>query len=687
MAERGDTGGRNDHSGPARDVFQARVINIHGPAPEPAANELPPRAEVFVNRVGERAALAALAEDPGQRRRPAVAIISAGPGTGKSALAVEEASHLRPRFPDGALYLDCLPYRRRGAVDSYDLLGAALRSFGVPDSAIQSDPDERLRQYRRKTADKRFLMIVENVELRPEFDDLLPSAPGAALMVTTRRPAAELKRLKDIPVTLGRLSAADSRELLAEYCGGDRLDAEPEATGVLIQYCQGRPWDLHQAGRMLDTDSRLPVRGLLDRLRAHLRSEGHMEAIAGLAYAELTDEGRRLYRLLTVLPGDTFDAGDAVAVTGWTDQDATRALGELHRAGLVEAAPGDRYVFQEVVRAHAEERAEDDEPREILDAAAGRVIDRYRDLARYADQREAGNRLRLDRRALPDEDNPFPDAGTAMAWLHANRETLLDVQHLAARYGRPDDVWRFTEAMWRSFMARRTDAAWRESCRLGLDAAIELGDPRIESRMRAQYGRWALSYGDPVEAEEYMRAAIDLAESAGDDALHASGLEFLGRLLYFQDRFGEAIEANERALSLDGDPRAQGLNHQFIGQCHRELGDLDEALEHLELAGQRFRESGHTHDLGKVHSDIGDVRHQLGRNGEACESYLRALRLLHSETTSYYEANTLRAYGNVLAEMGEYEEAAKALGSALAYFRETASPETEAVEAEYRAVA
>lgn len=687
MAERGDAGDRNDFSGgEARDVYQAHVINLHGVAPESGANELPPRAEVFVDRTAERAVLTGLAENTGERRRPAVAIISAGPGIGKSALAVEQASELRPRFPDGALYLDCLPYRRRGAVDPYDLLGAALRSFGVPDDAIQRDPDERLRQYRRKTAGKRFLMVVENVEGRSEFEHLLPSEPASALLVTTRRPAAELKRLREIPVELGRLAPADARLLLAEYCGEERLDADPEATRILLQYCHGKPWDVHQAGRMLDAEPRLPVRGLLDRLRANLRSEGHMEAMAGLAYAELTDEGRRLYRLLTVLPGEVFDEGDAAAVTGWTAEDAHRSLGELRRAHLLDEAPGGRYAFQRAVRAHAEECAAAEEPREILDAAAGRVVDRYRDLARYADQ-ATGERLRLDPVALPAGGNPFPDEKSAMAWLHADRETLLDVQRLAAGLGRPDDVWRFTEAMWRSFMSRRSDAAWRESCRLGLDAAIELGDPRVESRMRAQYGRWAWEYGDRAEAEEYMRAAVDLAESAGDNALSASGIEFLGRLLYFQERYAEAIEANERALSLDGDPRARGLNHQFLGQCHEALADSARALEHLATAEELLRAHGNAQDLGKVLADIGDVHRDNGRLGEAAEHYLRALASLETGgSTTYYEATTLRAYGNVLAEMGEYASAAEPLGKALAYFEETASPLAEQVRAEYEAV-
>ena len=202
-------------------------------------------------------------------------------------------------------------------------------------------------------------------------------------------------------------------------------------------------------------------------------------------------------------------------------------------------------------------------------------------------------------------------------------EPLLDLAKLRIQQGRSEEAQRIL----RSVRASRS------------------GDPatlhNVAEALRAQ-GRYAEAVAD-------YRAALDI------DADFAPAHAGLGIALFQSERYEEAIEALEQALTLQPDlPIAGSSLHVFLGRTAQALGRPEaaehfaravrndprdrEALDHLAMARfgqQRYEEALSLYrimaevdpDNALTHSNLGATLYHLGRLTEALASIERALAL------------------------------------------------------------
>jgi DNA-binding SARP family transcriptional activator len=152
----------------------------------PRPRQLPADIAEFTGRTSQLAVLREKLAQPAP-----VVMISGIPGVGKTTLAVHAAHLMKQDFPDGQLYAHL---RGAGGHPSTpgDLLGQLLRALGREGSVIPADVGERAALFRTETADRKILVVLDNVADEAQVRPLLPGGAGCATLITSRQRLAAL---------------------------------------------------------------------------------------------------------------------------------------------------------------------------------------------------------------------------------------------------------------------------------------------------------------------------------------------------------------------------------------------------------------------------------------------------------------------------------------------------------------
>jgi predicted ATPase len=238
--------------------------------------------------------------------------ISGMPGVGKSALAIHVAQQLAESdFPDVQLYVDL-----RGAdgdgLDPAEVLAGFLRAFGLDESNIPRNLQERSRLYRSQLAGKRSIVLLDNAQDEAQVRPLLPGN-GCAVIITSRRVLGALAA-ESIPLKV--LSADEARDLLAKSIRITRLETEPQAAAEILRLCDGLPLAILIAGGTLKSKRHWSLgeysRKLADerqRLERLQLSDLSVRASFELSYRELSAADGLLFGKLGILVGKDFGEG------------------------------------------------------------------------------------------------------------------------------------------------------------------------------------------------------------------------------------------------------------------------------------------------------------------------------------------------------------------------------------------
>src|SRR4029450_12609730 len=151
------------------------------------------------------------------------------------------------------------------------------------------------------------------------------------------------------------------------------------------------------------------------------------DAPPDLSHPPLTIDQRRLLRLLAVHPGQDTDAHAAAALAGTGLSSVLSDLQQLWRDRRLARPSPARYALHDLVRAHANARAVDEDPQSARRAALTRLFDYYLAATAAAVDSQYHNVARL-RLRIPQPRTPTPDLTdpeTALAWLDVERPTLV----------------------------------------------------------------------------------------------------------------------------------------------------------------------------------------------------------------------------------------------------------------------
>jgi tetratricopeptide (TPR) repeat protein len=608
--------------------------------------ELPGPVRQFVGRAAELADLTGMLERT-SAQRPRTLVISAiagMAGVGKTALAMQWAHQVADRFPDGQLHVNLRGYDPGQPVSAADALAGFLRSLGVAEQDIPAEAGERAARYRSLLAGRRMLIMIDNAADVEQVRPLLPGSPSCVTVVTSRDALAGLVARDGAGrLDLGLLPPAEAVGLLRALIG-ERVDAEPEATKTLAGYCARLPLALRVAAERAAASPNVPLVDVASELAGQqerldlLDAAGDrltaVRAVFSWSFRHLDDQAARAFRLLGLHPGAGFDAYAAAALTGTTLRQA-------------------RWLLDRLARAHAA-------------VAAGTLF-----------------RGDPDQPALPRPAGPMPPLTSptaALAWLDAQRSTLVAVAAHAADHGwsghaiglaatifRYPDVGYFTDAA----------AMHRHACR----AAAQSGDRTAQAAALTMLGAANAAQGRLGQATSHLEQALTLCREDGDRIGEARALGNLGMVDYCQGRYQQSAGRHRKALAIYLDVAnhaGQARELHALGIVDLRQGRYEQAAGHLRRSLALFREAGLRSGEALVLGNLGELELRQGHYVQAIGHLRQSLGLGREIGNRPCQARALAGLGFSELRQGRRQQAIGHLRQSLALHRQSGNSSGQA---------
>lgn len=665
------------------------------PAVEPA--QLPADLSTFTGRDDELDRLLGLLTD-GSSTAVLISAIDGMAGIGKTALAVHVAHRLASRFPDGQLFVD-LHGHTHGIEQTTPAkaLDQLLRALGVPGEMVPDEAEPAAALYRSRIAGRRILIVLDNAADEDQIEPLLPGAPGCGVLVTSRRRLTGLDHA--VPLTLDVLPVPEAVALFTDITG---QQGDDEAVGDIVRLCGQLPLAIRIAAARLRARSSWTPAHLVDRLRDQRRRLGELStgqrgvaAAINLSYGQLPPDQQRMFRLLGLHPGADIDVAAAAALTGIDAMDAEDVLETLLDAHLLHQRHPGRYQFHDLVRVHAAQTCEQQDPEPARRAALTRLFDHYADMATAAMDMAYPNDIpRRPRRPRPAA--APADKTQATTWLDVEHVNLLDIAIHTAEHGWDRYTMHLSTTLSQHLETRAHLIAAERLHTDAVAAARRLGDQVGElnalnaaglvQRLRGRHGQALDNYaqalaladglshrhgeldamrgvgnshhmrGNFTQAVDYYQRALALARDIGDHGNEADVLRGLGDIDRLRGESDAAIGHYQEALriAIKHDDRTRELHVLFgIGNVHYTRGDHGLAADHYERCLRLARATGDR--KGELYALLGhgDVHRLQGRPVDARDCYLEVMRLTENMGNRNYQFEALHALGHVYLLTGD----------------------------------
>ena len=636
--------------------------------------QLPAPVRQFTGRQDELAALTGLLHQAGASgNAPAVVISAIGgmAGVGKTALALHWAHRVAERFPDGQLYVNLHGFDSGEPMAPADALAGFLRALGCSGPDIPVDGDERAGAYRSRVAGRRMLVVLDNARHAEQVRPLLPGSPECVTLVTSRDALAGLVAGDGaVRLNVDVLPMPEAVQLLRGLIG-TRVDDDRDATRQLACQCGQLPLALRVAAELAAARPGVTLADLI----ADLTSLQHRLDVLGVggderttvrsvlswSYKALSKDAARLFRLVALHPGPSFDRHAAAALTQATLPQVAQLLDQLARAYLIQATAPRRYGMHDLLRAYARDLAACDGANESP-AALTRLFDYYLHTAAMAmdttfpaerARRPAGPLVRTPTPALTGE-------GEALAWLAAERQSLVTIAVHAAEHGWPSHVTRLSATL-ASYL--EAECLYSEALTIhshARQAARSTGDVRAEAYALNSMGVMDLRLGRYQVCADNFEQALGLLREAGDQLGEARALGNLGFVGFLQGRGQHASDHLQQALTLFGalgDKPGQARMHANLGHVNLQQGRYQQASIHLQRSLALCHEIHDQSGQGRALGMLGEIDLQRGRYQQAADHLQQALAVFRTIGDLISEADVLAFLGVTDLRQGRYRQA------------------------------
>lgn len=315
-------------------------------------------------------------------------------GVGKTALAAQMAYRLRPHFPDGVLWANL--HRS----DPMTVLSVFAHAYGE-DVDHYKHLDSRSQMVRQLLADKRVLIILDDVWHGQDLTPLLPPTTGeTAVLITTRRQdifaTAGMHRLQVPPFDMAGQVAL---RLFDHFLDEQTVAAHEQTFWQIADLLGHLPLAVAIAASRMAYEPSWSPQDFLERLQ-HARQQlselvfedQSVQISFSASFAMLDEPLQRFFALIGVFGGRDFTPEAAAAVTQLSLQQAEDCLRKLYALSLCQLSSSDphqtRYRLHPLLSVYAEETAA---ARDYLSQAHMRLINFYIDYG----EKQCDNKPRL----------------------------------------------------------------------------------------------------------------------------------------------------------------------------------------------------------------------------------------------------------------------------------------------------
>lgn len=604
----------------------------------------------FTGRAGELARI--LGHVTHSAGATGVVAISGAAGVGKTTLALRVAHRLAAKFA-AVHFLDLRKPRT-----PLDALTALL-----PGEAPAS-LDAAVARWRAVTASAKTLVVLDDCLDAAQIEPLLPVGPGCMAIVTSR---ARLTGLDGAhPIALGVFPAEQASALLARIIGEDRVRADPEAVAALVARVGALPLAVRTLGAALRHRPRWPLAEVLE----HLPETGAGGAF-DLAYRQLPEHTRRVFRLLALHPGELGPPA-AAALTGRTREEAGEELERLTGAHLVEQPEPGRYRQHDLLADYAAGLLSRQDDRS-LDRLLTWYLHGAHDCARLL-----GLAMPAAPGGRPAEPHVPASRDDALAWFETERRNLVAAVGAASRRGSHTVAWRLAVALSPFFQLAGYPADWIATHETALPGVRDSGDAYGEAWLLNSVG---IAYRGLRRDEDAVRcwsAALEIRERIGDDVGTGLTLNNLAAGLASLERWDESVGFFRRSLEIwtaRGEPGYQAMALTNLADLHRRLEQWDECVSHATRAAVLAREAKRARSEAiAVHARARGLAGS-GRLDEALHAFNTCLRMLRDQDERWGIASTQRFRGEALLALGDEAAAIEAWRESAGLFAATDDPQ------------
>jgi DNA-binding SARP family transcriptional activator/predicted negative regulator of RcsB-dependent stress response len=563
------------------------------------------------------------------------ALIGMG-GVGKSTLAIHLAHALRAHFPDGVLWAHV------ANSDPLDVLNNWARALGYDFSGLH-DVENRAAALRGVLADRRILLVMDDVRSVARTRPLLVGGPHAVTLLTTRDLDVAIA-LGARPSRLDELTAEAGIRLLARILGEERVAAEPEAAHNICTLLQHLPLAVEITAQRLVSRPRRRLADMAERLRTVNErldlsiSDRAVRTSFEVSWEALDTNLRRVFALLGVFEGRAFEVSALAHIAGLDRYTAEDRLFALTALSLVSEEAENRYRQHPLLADFAcEQIGENTLP--------------FVDMALYYLQFAEQNR-------------------TNYPALRPEWENLMAGVQTAHRLGQWPLVLNFAEVLTQAWFVRARYTQARQGYALAQVAAESLGDRQALATVLLRWGQACVEQDDYEEAKELVTASLQWYQQIEHEAGIADAEYMLGRIAVEQGEYHQAerhLLTSRQIREQLGDTTgiAATLYQEALLSYRRTLYDRAKELCEQALAMQhRAGDEAGTLPTLRLLVDVALEQQAYAAANAYCQQALTLCERLQDRgelAATYYSAAVVARFQQQLEQAQRYAEQAMEL--------------------------
>lgn len=471
------------------------------------------------------------------------------PGVGKTALADEFAHRIADQYPDGQLYatLGSAGHPRPPGEVLKVFLAALGRTEGLPRRT-----EDRLKMFRSLLVGRRVLVVLDAARNADQVRQLLPTAPGCTVIVTSRRDLGLSLYARGASIPVDVPSAVEAAEILRTAARTSPYE-QPVCTAEIVHFVGRLPLALRAAGEQA-AEGGQQLCGMARTLRneqgrlAQLQFRGlDVRGRIASEYRKLTDREKEAFHLLAMVESATFQPWVLAALIHVDVLEAENLVAQLCAAQLVDVAHQDssgpaRYHFHPLVRIYAREQLADRVQAREQRAARDRLHEAHLQVVR--------------------------GSGGGLRYVAAEYASLIDAIDTAAAHG----DWA---------------ACWWIGSLLGDCVPYDL---------------------DPERCLRAFKTCAEAAEQLGDEDARVAVAVARGSYLVSIERYDEGIAALEEVTQQPGGEELIIRAHRRISEAYLQAAAYADARRSLERTAKLIRRTTDAHADPYVATELAMIK-------------------------------------------------------------------------------